>query len=154
MCDTTLQAVSDYAISGIQSAGRPANIGKGTFAKSQANAIDDILRFRGTGTKLLNKLAYVGIVIDVGYSTVENLINNTSFNEIAWDTTVDAALTGGNIWISAKMGGAIGTFIGGPIGAVAGGTAGLIISGAIYWGTDYRKKNGLSFRERLKGVVS
>ena len=154
MCDGALRAVSDYAISGIQSAERPANIGKGTFAKNQVNAIDDVNLFKNTGSKILNKLAYIGVLIDAGVSTVENVTDNASYEKIVWDITVDAALTGFNIWASAKIGGAVGSFIGGPIGSVFGAATGIGASVAMYWGTDYIQIDGLSLRKRLKGAIS
>ena len=153
MCQGAVETVVEYAINGVNNSQRPPNIGKGTFAKDQAAAIDDLTNFKSVGSKSFNALSYFGVFIDVYNSTFENVVNGAGQDKIVWDATVDVALTGGNIWASAKIGLAVGA-IGGVPGAVLGAAASLGTSAFIYWFTDYRQKNGYSFRQRVKGVLS
>ena len=152
----TLSAVILSTISAVKTAARPANIGIGTYAKTQAANIAYLRGADATLSKVFNTLAYGAVIIDVFYGVEKNLNAGASPEKIVYDAAVDILVTGGTILAAGALGAKIGTavgFIAPGAGNVIGGVAGFVIGVTIYVATDMIDYNGKTGREWLKGVV-
>ena len=144
--------VGTYLKKGIVSAVRPGNIGKGVWAKIVSQDLDDVARFCGasqddvvrglanakvTGVfpKLLDKIGYVGALIDAGIGIKKNIEEGSSWQKTTSDAVVDVAVSGTSILAAGAAGSAIGTAVGSVVpgaGNIVGAVAGFVVGVGIY----------------------
>lgn len=134
-------------------AARPNNIGAGLWDKYVMKSFDDYYNWGVKSTKVLNWLAYLAVVVDVGVGIHDNIQMGAPLEKIVGDAAGDALVTGGTIWLAGKAGAAIGSLFGTSVlgvGNVVGAVAGFIVGVFIYVAVDVFQKNGKTFRERVK----
>lgn len=156
MADVTTQIVTGSLTKSLTNAARPANIGAGSFNKAVSMQLTQVTKFSKGATKVLGAASYVGVVIDVGTGIYDNVQNNASAQKIAYDATVDLAITGGSIFaaglVSAGVGAALGTIF--PVaGNVIGAAAGFLVGIFLFVATDLWEVNGKSARSHIKSLV-
>jgi RHS repeat-associated protein len=148
----------------IETAKRPNNIGKGTWAKQVAKDlqwVDDVFGASSKLAKGLKAAPWVGVAVDTVVGVIENRKNDVDWWRTGTDAVVDAgygaATAGVSIWAGTKIGGAIGTAVSPGVGTAVGIGVGFVISGVSYLISDVIKINGKSIvdwgKEGLDWVV-
>ena len=99
-------------------------------------------------------------VVTVGYEAANDAYNNyyngASGSKIAWDVTVDVAISSANVYYSSMLGGQIGAAIGTAIpipgmGTIVGASAGILFGALAGYAMDDLTKPARTY---LKGLVS
>jgi len=80
-----------------------------------------------------DKLAYLGIGLEVAADIYTDYQNGAPLKRIITDSIIDIAVTGTNIAISSALGAAIGGVFMGPVGSVIGAVVTAGISAAIQY---------------------
>ncbi len=145
-----LEALHKYLSNGVKNANRPANIGKGIWAKQVQDDlkwIDDMFGKSSNFAKALKALPAITIGIDTSLGISENVKNGSGNQETISDAVIDIGLGTGD----AVLSGLAGAFIGGVPGAIAGILVGL----AYTYCTDYIKYDrydGKTFKQHLDSL--
>lgn len=153
---------------------RPNQIGVGTWKKLISAQLDDAARIFGSSAddvlrgfansrvtglfpKVLDKLGYLGAVIDTVSGVKTNIEEGASWENTASDAIVDVAVSGGTIWAAgtagAAIGGAAGTIVPGA-GNIVGAIGGFLVGIGGYVITDVIEVDGKSIRDNIKDGIS
>lgn len=140
---------------------RPKNIGKGTWDKGITKELAKQSKFYSKAGKVLEKLGYIGVGLDVFIGIYENRQAGTSWKRTASDAFVDLTIslfifavvvpiaTVVAAVLGAVLGGLVGLFFGsGPGAALGSGISIAIISILVASGLDYLFINGTVIKER------
>lgn len=115
----------------IKNAERPANIGKGLYAKQVALEIAKIEKISSVTGSLCDKLSYACVIVEACEGINDNYLAGKSLGKIYWDAGVDTVILGLNTYVSIGVGIAVGTACCPGIGSVGG----AVIGGLVGWGS-------------------
>ncbi len=159
----------------IQNQPRPKNIGKGIWNKGITRELAEQSKFYSKASKVLEKLGYIGIGVDVFIGIYKNIEAGTSWQRTLSDAVVDltislfifavapflAEITAGVIGgvIGAVIGFLFGSVVGSAAGAIIGSTLAMVIFTIVYAYfldkllNDCKMDNGKTFKENLKDTT-
>ena len=104
-----------------------------TEGLTQLMKLDGQVLLPGKYTKFVNIAAYGFVAIDTIFDIYNNIQRNKSAGYVIGSAVYTAATGAGIVWLTGKIGTAIGAGIGGPGGAIVGGLFGLLVGGALSW---------------------
>jgi RHS repeat-associated protein len=110
---------------------RPKNIGKGTWDKGIANELSKQSKFYSKANKVLEKLGYIGVGLDVFIGIYENIQAGTSWQRTASDAFVDLTISMFIFTVAPFLAEITGIILGAVIGAVFGFAPGAAVGAAL-----------------------
>jgi RHS repeat-associated protein len=128
----------------IKNAERPANIGKGLYAKQVALEIAKIEKISSVTGSLCDKLSYACVIVEACEGINDNYLAGKSLGKIYWDAGVDTVILGLNTYVSIGVGTAVvgalsGTTICPVVGTAIGAGVGVLVGvGLTYFGDPTR----------------
>ena len=137
---TILGATNDVTAAGLKNiyrnAERPANIGKGLYAKQIALEIAKIDKLSSVTASLCDKLSYASVIVEACEGINQNCLAGADMGKIAWDATVDTTILGLNAFVSINVGAAVvgacsGTAICPVLGTIIGAGAGFLMGAGL-----------------------
>lgn len=150
----TLEAAKQAMDGAIITSTRPNNIGAGTWAKQVTSDLkwsDDVLGASSVLGKSMKAVPYASLALETGIGIYENINEGESAQRVVSDAAVDVGVGLSGIWVSALVGGAVGSLIPVPIvGTLVGVGAGLVAGIGYYIVTDIITFNGKSVVEWAK----
>lgn len=110
---------------------RPKNIGKGTWDKGIAKELAKQSKFYSKANKVLEKLGYIGVGLDVFIGIYENIQAGTSWKRTASDAFVDLTISLFIFTVAPFLAEITGIILGAVIGAVFGSAPGAAVGAAL-----------------------
>lgn len=114
---------------------RPKNIGKGTWDKGIAKELAKQSKFYSKANKVLEKLGYIGVGLDVFIGIYENRQAGTSWKRTASDAFVDLTISlfifAVAVPIATVVAAVLGAVLGGLVGVVFGSGPGAVLGAAL-----------------------
>lgn len=110
---------------------RPKNIGKGTWDKGITKELAEQSKFYSKANKVLEKLGYIGIGLDVGIGIYKNIEAGTSWQRTASDAFVDLTLSMFIFTVAPFLAEITGLFFGAVIGFLFGSGPGAAVGAVL-----------------------
>ena len=151
---------------------RPKEIGKGTWEKGITKELAEQSKFYSKANKVLEKLGYVGVGLDVGIGIYKNRQAGVNWQRTISDATIDLMIslvifavavpiaTVIAAALGAALGGLVGLFLGSGPGAAVGAALGsgisiaiisiLVASGLDYFFNKWKGDNGKTISDQMK----